>query len=182
MVLASSKSEEVAYQAAEDIRVVLREQHKIQSGMEDDFEVFTQQQMLDMMNNITSMLTILLTAIAAISLLVGGIGIMNIMYVTVTERTREIGLRMAVGAKNRNILMQFLTESTILSLIGGIIGLLLGLVLSFVAASVLSWPFIFSTTAAVVSFIVCAAIGIFFGWYPARKASNLDPINALRYE
>lgn len=182
MVLASSKSEEVAYQAAEDIRVVLREQHKIQPGMEDDFEVFTQQQMLDMMNNITSMLTILLTAIAAISLLVGGIGIMNIMYVTVTERTREIGLRMAVGAKNRNILMQFLTESTILSLIGGIIGLLLGLVLSFVAASVLSWPFIFSTTAAVVSFIVCAAIGIFFGWYPARKASNLDPINALRYE
>lgn len=182
MIIASSKSEEVAQQAADDIQVILHERHKIQPGAEDDFEVFTQQQMLDMMNNVTGILTILLTAIAAISLLVGGIGIMNIMYVTVTERTREIGLRMAVGAKNRNILLQFLTESTILSLIGGVIGLLLGLALSFAAASILNWPFIFSTAAAVVSFIVCAAIGIFFGWYPARKASNLDPINALRYE
>ncbi|MDR2039494.1 MAG: ABC transporter permease [Bacteroidales bacterium] len=182
MILASSKSEAVAHQAAEDVQGILREQHKIQAGADDDFEVFTQQQMLDTMNNVTGMLTILLTAIAAISLLVGGIGIMNIMYVTVTERTREIGLRMAIGAKNRNILMQFLAESTILSLIGGVIGLLLGLGLSFAAASLLNWPFIFSTAAAAVSFVVCAAIGIFFGWYPARKAANLDPINALRFE
>lgn len=182
MIIASSKSEEVAQQASDDIQLILKEQHKIQPGEENDFEVFTQQEMLDMMNNVTGMLTILLTAIAAISLVVGGIGIMNIMYVTVTERTREIGLRMAVGAKNRNILLQFLTESTILSLIGGIIGLLLGLALSFAAAVILNWPFIFSTSAAVISFIVCAAIGIFFGWYPARKAAGLDPINALRYE
>lgn len=182
MIIASAKSEEVAQQAADDILLILHEEHKIQAGEEPDFEVFTQQQMLDMMNNVTGMLTVLLTAIAAISLLVGGIGIMNIMYVTVTERTREIGLRMAVGAKNRNILLQFLTESTILSLIGGVIGLLLGLGLSYAASALLNWPFIFSTTAAIVSFVVCAAIGIFFGWYPARKASNLDPINALRYE
>jgi putative ABC transport system permease protein len=135
-----------------------------------------------MMNSVTGFLTVLLAAIASISLLVGGIGIMNIMYVTVTERIREIGLRMAIGAKNRDILMQFLCESIILSLIGGIIGILFGLTLSFVASKGLNWPFVISAPSVLLSFLVCAATGVFFGWYPAKKAASLDPINALRYE
>lgn len=182
MITASSKSEDVSQQAVDDITEILRTTHHIQPGTADDFEVFTLQEVLDIMNSVTSILTILLTAIAGISLLVGGIGIMNIMYVTVTERTREIGLRMAVGAKSRSIMLQFLSESTILSLIGGIIGLLLGVALSFTATTLLGWPFIFSITAAALAFGVCAGIGIFFGWYPARKAASLDPITALRYE
>jgi putative ABC transport system permease protein len=120
---------------------------------------------------------------ACISLLVGGIGIMNIMYVTVTERIKEIGLRMAIGAKNRDILLQFLVESTILSLTGGVIGITLGLLLSYLVLSVLlQWPLVISVFAVSVSFFACAAIGIFFGWYPAKKAASLDPITALRYE
>ena len=115
-------------------------------------------------------------------MVVGGIGIMNIMYVTVTERTREIGLRMAVGAKNSDILKQFLFESVILSIFGGIIGIVFGLILSYGASALLKWPFVVSVPTILISFLVCAAIGMFFGWYPARKASNLDPINALRYE
>ena len=123
-----------------------------------------------------------LVAIAAISLIVGGIGIMNIMYVTVTERTREIGLRRSLGAKNNDILRQFLFESAILSLIGGIIGIIAGLLLSAFILFALDMGFIVSITAVVVSFAVCATIGIFFGWYPAKKAAALDPIVALRYE
>ena len=134
------------------------------------------------MNSISGFLTVLLAAIASISLVVGGIGIMNIMYVTVTERTKEIGLRMAIGAQNQDILLQFLTESTILSLVGGLIGIIFGLILSYVASSLLSWPYIVSAPAVGISFLVCAATGIFFGWYPAKKAASLDPINALRYE
>lgn len=181
-ITASAVSEEVSEAAVADIESILRRTHKIKAGDEDDFEVRTQQQILDMMNNITGMLTILLAAIAAISLLVGGIGIMNIMYVTVTERTREIGLRMAVGAKNKDILRQFLFESTIMSLAGGVIGILFGIGLACVATMFLGWPYVVSVPAMALSFCVCAAIGMFFGWYPARKASNLDPINALRYE
>ena len=148
----------------------------------DDFEVRTHQQMLDMMSSVTGILTLLLTAVAAISLLVGGIGIMNIMYVTVTERTREIGLRMAVGGRNRDILMQFLAESTILSLAGGVIGIIFGVGIAYAASAALNWPFIISAASVGIAFLVCAVIGIFFGWYPARKAANLDPITALRYE
>lgn len=179
---ASAASEDVTSLAVQEIEEVLRVQHKIKAGQQDDFQVRTQQEMLDMMSSISGFLTVLLAAIASISLIVGGIGIMNIMYVTVTERTKEIGLRMSIGAKNRDILLQFLFESTILSLIGGIIGILFGLLLSYVASTLLSWPVIISTPAIIISFLVCTVIGVFFGWYPAKKAASLDPINALRYE
>ena len=182
LIFASAASEDVAYAAVSDIENILRKEHRIKAGKDNDFEVRTQQQILEIMGSITGILTLLLTAVAAISLLVGGIGIMNIMYVTVTERTREIGLRMAVGGKNSDILMQFLSESTILSLAGGIIGIFLGVGLAFGASYALNWPFIVSLGSVAISFLVCALIGIFFGWYPARKAANLDPINALRYE
>lgn len=181
-IFASAKTEEVASLAAAEVTAILRAEHKLKSSDDDNFRVRTQQELLDTMGSVTGMLTILLAAIASISLVVGGIGIMNIMYVTVTERTKEIGLRMSIGAQNRDILLQFLSESTILSLIGGAIGIILGLLLSYLVSSLLNWPFIVSSTAVVISFLVCAATGIFFGWYPARKAANLDPINALRYE
>lgn len=182
MISVSAVSETVSELAVSDIESILRKTHMIMDGNENDFEVFAQQQILDMLSSVTDMLTILLAAIAAISLLVGGIGIMNIMYVTVTERTREIGLRMAVGAKNKDILRQFLHESTILSIAGGIIGMIFGVGLSFAVSTLLGWTFVLNIPIMAVSFVVCAAIGMFFGWYPARKASNLDPINALRYE
>lgn len=182
MINASALSEEVAFDATAEIETILRKEHKIKVGQEDDFQVRTQQEMLEMMGSVTGFLTVLLAAIASISLIVGGIGIMNIMYVTVTERTKEIGLRMSIGAHTKDILMQFLYESMILSLIGGIIGILLGLALSYLASAGLNWPFVVSVNAVFLSFIVCAATGIFFGWYPAKKAAALDPINALRYE
>ena len=182
MIYASAQSEEVAEQATDEMERILRAQHRIQDDQENDFDVRTQSEMLDMMTSITGFMTVLLAAIASISLIVGGIGIMNIMYVTVTERTKEIGLRMAIGARGRDIMMQFLAESTILSLIGGVIGVIFGILVSYVVTFFLSWPFVISTTAVIVSFFVCAATGIFFGWYPAKKAANLDPINALRYE
>lgn len=182
MINASALSEEVAFMATDEIESILRKSHKLRDGQESDFDVRTQQEMLDMMGSVSGFLTVLLAAIASISLFVGGIGIMNIMYVTVTERTKEIGLRMSIGAHTRDIMMQFLCESTILSLIGGIIGIILGLGISYAASAGLSWPFVVSVQAVILSFIVCAATGIFFGWYPAKKASALDPINALRYE
>lgn len=181
-ITASARSESVADAARSEIENILREQHHLRPDQENDFRVRTQQEMLDQVNQINDFLTILLAAIASISLLVGGIGIMNIMYVTVTERTREIGLRMAIGAHNRDIMLQFLCESTILSLIGGMIGIFFGLGLSYTASYVLNWPFMLNWIAVGASFVVCAATGIFFGWYPARKAASLDPITALRYE
>jgi putative ABC transport system permease protein len=181
-IMASARSEEVANQATDEIESILRIEHKLKPAQESDFDVRTQQEMLEMINSVTGFLTILLAAIASISLLVGGIGIMNIMYVTVTERIKEIGLRMSIGAKNKDILLQFLCESIILSLIGGIIGILFGLLISYGASKGLNWPYIVSVPAVGMSFLVCAATGIFFGWYPAKKAASLDPINALRYE
>ena len=181
-ILVSADDESNVQDVVDNVTTLIRAQHKIRSGTQDDFMVRSQQEMLQMMDSVTGFLTVLLAAIASISLIVGGIGIMNIMYVTVTERIKEIGLRMAIGAKNRDILLQFLTESTILSLIGGIIGILLGLLLSYIASSLLHWPYIISIPAVIGSFLVCAATGIFFGWYPAQKAASLDPINALRYE
>ena len=182
MIMGSAVSEDVADKAVEEIEVILRGAHKIKDGAADDFEVRTQAEMLEMMSSISGMMTTLLTAIAAISLIVGGIGIMNIMYVTVTERTKEIGLRMSIGAHNSSILLQFLCESVILSLIGGLIGIVLGLLVSYGLSIIQGMPFIVSTSAVILSFVVCAATGIFFGWYPAKKAASLDPINALRYE
>jgi putative ABC transport system permease protein len=134
------------------------------------------------MTSVMDILTILLGAIAGISLLVGGIGIMNIMYVSVTERTREIGLRMSIGGRGIDILMQFLIESILLSVFGGLIGILLGLMASKVVAALTSWPITVMMSSIILSFAVCSVIGVFFGWYPARKASELDPIEALRYE
>ena len=181
-IVCSAVSEDVAEAAVEEIENILRASHKIPDGGDDDFDVRTQQEMLEMMTSMTGMITTVLVAIALISLLVGCIGIMNIMYVTVTERTKEIGLRMSIGAKNAAILMQFLTESIILSLIGGVIGLLLGVGLSYVVALAMSLPFVVNGVWMVISFVSCAILGLISGFFPALKASRTDPINALRYE
>ncbi len=181
-IVCSAVSEDVAEAAVTEVENLLRASHKIPEGGANDFEVRTQQEMLEMMTSMTGMITTVLIAIALISLLVGVIGIMNIMYVTVTERTKEIGLRMSIGAKNAAILMQFLTESIILSLIGGVLGLLLGLGLSYVVALVMSLPFVVNVLWMFISFISCAVLGLIAGFFPALKASRTDPINALRYE
>ena len=181
-IVCSAASEDVADAAVEEIESLLRISHKIPVGGNDDFEVRTQQELLEMMTSMTGMITTVLIAIALISLLVGCIGIMNIMYVTVTERTKEIGLRMSIGAKNSAILLQFLTESIILSLIGGILGLVLGVVLSYFVDLIMSLPFIVNVLWMIISFVSCAVLGLIAGFFPALKASRTDPINALRYE
>ena len=181
-IVCSAASEDVADAAVEELENILRVSHKITTGGTDDFEVRTQQELLEMMTSMTGMITTVLIAIALISLLVGCIGIMNIMYVTVTERTKEIGLRMSIGAKNSAILLQFLTESIILSLIGGILGLLLGVALSYVVDLIMSLPFIVNVLWMIISFVSCAVLGLIAGFFPALKASRTDPINALRYE
>ena len=181
-IVCSAASEDVADAAVEEIENLLRVSHKIAEGGTDDFEVRTQQELLEMMTSMTGMITTVLIAIALISLLVGCIGIMNIMYVTVTERTKEIGLRMSIGAKNAAILMQFLTESIILSLIGGVLGLVLGIALSYFVDLIMSLPFIVNVLWMIISFVSCAVLGLIAGFFPALKASRTDPINALRYE
>ena len=181
-ITCSALSEEYTDQAIEEIGVILRENHKLKEGADDDFNIRSQQELSSMMTSTSDMMSTLLAAVAAISLIVGGIGIMNIMYVSVTERTKEIGLRMSIGAKSRDILSQFLIEATLLSVAGGVIGVLLGIVAAYVVKVLLSYPIAISTGSIILSFAVCTIIGIFFGWYPARKASNLDPIDALRYE
>jgi putative ABC transport system permease protein len=168
--------------AAKQIEETVRRQHKIKPTDQDDFSIRNQTELLSTFSSVSNILTILLGAIAGISLLVGGIGIMNIMYVSVTERTREIGLRMAIGGKGIDIMLQFLTESILLSITGGLIGILLGIVASKIIGSAMSWPVVVLPGSEILSFAVCTVIGVFFGWYPAKKASNLDPIDALRYE
>ena len=168
--------------AAAQITETVRRQHKTKASDPDDFSIRNQAELLSTFSSVSNILTILLGAIAGISLLVGGIGIMNIMYVSVTERTREIGLRMAIGGKGFDILLQFLTESILLSITGGIIGILLGIGASKIIGSAMSWPIVVLPSSEILSFAVCTAIGVFFGWYPARKAASLDPIDALRYE
>lgn len=181
-IVMSAKSAEASSLAVTQVEEVMRSAHKLRDDEDNDFEVRSQEELSSTMTSITDVLTILLGAIAGISLLVGGIGIMNIMYVSVTERTREIGLRMSIGGRGSDILLQFLIEAMLLSVAGGLIGILLGVAASEVVSSLLSWPVEVMANSVILSFIVCAVIGIFFGWYPARKASELDPIDALRYE
>jgi putative ABC transport system permease protein len=161
---------------------LLRQRHRITQGKDDDFTVRNQQEIADAATATTKVMTLLLGAIASVSLLVGGIGIMNIMLVSVTERTREIGIRMAVGAHGTDILLQFLIEAITLSSLGGIIGIILGLGGAKTLSAVAHWPTLVSVSSIVIAFLFSAAVGVFFGFYPARKASNLDPIDALRYE
>ena len=165
-----------------EITGVLRQTHGISGTQEEDFTVRSLEEMSSQLTMATKVLTILLACIGGISLLVGGIGIMNIMYVSVTERTREIGLRMSIGAKGRHILFQFLIESIIISVSGGIIGVALGVGAALALRSLLGWPVSILLYSVIISFLVCTFTGIFFGWYPARKASRLNPIDAIRYE
>ncbi len=181
-IFTSAASADKTKAAISEIETTLRRDHKLKAADADDFRVRSQEELVSTFTSISDILTALLGAIAGISLLVGGIGIMNIMYVSVTERTREIGLRMSIGGKEKDILMQFLIESTMLSVIGGIIGILTGLLATRIISSIMGWPVLVLPQSIVLSFVVCAVIGIFFGWYPARKASGLNPIDALRYE
>ncbi len=181
-IYASAQSEDLSDAATQNIIRVLRENHRLRADQENDFDVRTQEELISTMSSTSSMMTTLLTAVAGISLVIGGIGIMNIMYVSVTERTREIGLRMSIGARGGDILLQFLTEAVMISITGGIIGVVLGISASYCISAFLAWPIILSEGSIFISFLVCALTGMFFGYYPAVKASKLDPIEALRYE
>jgi putative ABC transport system permease protein len=181
-IYASATSEDASDAAVAEITSALKDSHRIRPGQDNDFQVRTQAELMTMMNSTSSMMTALLTAVASISLVIGGIGIMNIMYVSVTERTREIGLRMSIGARGIDILLQFLIEAVVISVTGGIIGVLLGISAALIIPASLNWPTVISEFSIVISFLVCAVTGIFFGYYPALKASKLDPIEALRYE
>jgi len=184
----SAITEEMTDNATEEITSILRQNHKLKDATDtstaenDDFSIRSQEELATMMNSTTDLMTILLACIAGISLLVGGIGIMNIMYVSVTERTKEIGLRMSVGARGVDILSQFLIEAILLSVTGGIIGVLLGVGTSYTVNILAKWPIFIQPWSVLLSFIVCTATGVFFGWYPAKKAAQLDPIEAIRYE
>jgi putative ABC transport system permease protein len=189
ILLVSAKSEELTLQAEREITDLLTERHKIPPGGRKDFEVRSTAEIASVLGVITGSLTAMLSAIAAISLVVGGVGIMNIMLVSVTERTREIGIRMALGARPRDILRQFLVESIVLSSIGGVIGIALGVAASYGLNTLINalmpgtkWPFVVSLPAALIALAFAASVGVFFGYYPARRASRLDPIDALRYE
>src|ERR1700761_2603753 len=181
-IYASAANEQVTDAAVTEMTNILRESHRLRSDEDNDFQVRTQEELINTLSSTSSLLTVLLTVIAGISLVIGGIGIMNIMYVSVTERTREIGLRMSIGARGKDILLQFLAEAVLISITGGIIGVLLGILSCKLVTMILQWPTIISESSVVLSFVVCALTGIFFGYYPAQKASRLDPIEALRYE
>ncbi|MDD4553953.1 MAG: ABC transporter permease [Bacteroidales bacterium] len=181
-MLASAVSEPKIPTASQEITDVLKAKHNLGPSEDPDFTIRTQTDIANMATATSKILTILLATIASISLLVGGIGIMNIMLVSVTERTREIGIRMSVGARGRDVLLQFLIEALLISLIGGFIGISLGVIASQLIASILKWPVTISAESILMSFLFSSAIGIFFGWYPARKAARLNPIEALRYE
>ena len=184
----SAVTEGVTDKATEQITTILRRNHKLKDATEtteadaDDFNIRSQEELASMMNSTTDMLTILLGCVAGISLIVGGIGIMNIMYASVTERTREIGLRMSVGARGMDILNQFLSEAVLLSVTGGLIGVVLGVGASYAVNLIVHWPIYIQLWSIIMSFAVCTFTGVFFGWYPAKKAAQLDPIEAIRYE
>ncbi len=181
-ILASAVSEEAMTEAQSQITELLRTRHKLQPWEENDFTVRSQTEIATAAQSTTQVLTILLASIASISLIVGGIGIMNIMLVSVTERTKEIGIRMAIGATAKNIMMQFLIEAIVLSLLGGLIGVILGILSSNLISALAGWTTLVSPTSIILAFVFSAAVGIFFGLYPARKAAQLNPIDALRYE
>lgn len=181
-IVLSAKSEEAIEETSAEVTELLRKSHKLSADEDDDFEIRTQEELISNFTSISEMMLILLGSIAAISLVVGGIGIMNVMYMSVTERTREIGLRMAIGGKGKFILQQFLCEAMLLSIMGGIIGVLVGIIASSIVESTLGWPILITPDSILISFLFCTFIGVFFGWYPARKASSLNPIDALRHE
>lgn len=178
----SAITEDETDNAIEEITGILREQHKLKGDAEDNFTIRSQQEMAEMMNSTSDTMTVLLLVVACISLVVGGIGIMNIMYVSVTERTKEIGLRMSVGARGIDILGQFLVEAVLLSVTGGLIGVFVGVGAAICINIFAQWPIQIQPWSVLLSFLVCTATGIFFGWYPAKKAARLDPIEAIRYE
>ena len=181
-IFASALTEDMTEYATDEISTILRRNHKLKTSDDDDFTIRTQQELSTMLNSTTDLMTTLLACIAGISLVVGGIGIMNIMYVSVTERTREIGLRMSVGARGIDILSQFLIEAIMISITGGIIGVVIGCGASWIVKSVAHWPIYIQPWSVFLSFAVCTVTGVFFGWYPAKKAADLDPIEAIRYE
>ena len=181
-IFASALTEDMTDEAVDEITTILRREHKLKETDDDDFTIRTQQELSSMLNTTTDLMTTLLACIAGISLVVGGIGIMNIMYVSVTERTREIGLRMSVGARGVDILSQFLIEAILISITGGLIGLIIGCGASFMIKTIAHWPVFIQPWSVLLSFLVCTVTGVFFGWYPAKKAADLDPIDALRYE
>jgi putative ABC transport system permease protein len=179
---ASVIKEEYSDAAIAEIEEILRQNHKLKPEDKNDFNIRSMEELSAMITSTTDMLTILLAAVAGISLLVGGIGIMNIMYVSVTERTREIGLRMSIGARGMDILAQFLIESILISVTGGAIGVLFGTGAAMAVSVIARFPVSIQTWTVLLSFAVCTVTGVFFGWYPAKKASQLDPIEAIRYE
>ena len=179
---ASALKEEYTEQAIDEVSEILRRNHKLKDADSDDFNIRSMQELSSMMTTTTDLMTILLAAVAGISLVVGGIGIMNIMYVSVTERTREIGLRMSIGAKGMDILAQFLIESILISVTGGLIGIIFGVGAAVAVNVIVSFPIYIQPWSVVLSFAVCTVTGVFFGWYPAKKAAQLDPIEAIRYE
>ncbi len=181
-IFASALSEEMTPEATEEITEILRSNHRLGENDEYNLDIRSQQELSEMMNSTSDMMTVLLTCIAFISLLVGGIGIMNMMYVSVTERTREIGLRMSIGARGIDILLQFLIEAVIISVTGGVIGVIFGCLATWAVHTIAAWPVSILASSIVLSFAVCTFTGVFFGWVPAMKASNLDPIEAIRYE
>lgn len=181
-ITCSALKEEYTDQAIDEISEILRRNHKLKESDDDDFTIRSQQELSTMLTSTTDMMTVLLAAVAGISLLVGGIGIMNIMYVSVTERTREIGLRMSIGAKGIDILAQFLIESILISVTGGLIGVVFGVGAALVVNGVAHFPIFIQPWSVILSFAVCTVTGVFFGWYPAKKAAQLDPIEAIRYE
>ena len=181
-IAASAVSQEASVAAVVPITSLLRERHRIRTGGDDDFMIRTQADIADLQNQTQSTMTYLLGGIASVSLLVGGIGIMNIMLVSVTERTREIGVRMAVGATEDDVRMQFLVEAVTLSMMGGLVGIIFGLVASALISNLFSWPTLISGKAVIAAVIFSTVVGVVFGYYPAHKAAQLDPIEALRYE
>lgn len=181
-ITCSALKEEYTDQAIDEISEILRRNHRLRETDDDDFTIRSMQELSTMLTSTTDIMTTLLAAVAGISLLVGGIGIMNIMYVSVTERTREIGLRMSVGARGVDILSQFLIEAILISITGGLIGVVIGCGASWIVKSVAHWPIFIQPWSVFLSFAVCTVTGVFFGWYPAKKAADLDPIEAIRYE